>query len=113
MKNSQTLSQYALLWVNYFNDKSNVNGIEYSKFHQYCYFIDGIAVKYSIIKKYLEMEFNHSHDCMNNIPISLELHNIPTTIVSLCNIHGISVSNGQIQQINEISAVDQDDCCEE
>ena len=73
MKNSQTLAQYALSWVHYFNDEANINGIMYSKFRQYCYFVDGIAGKYSMIKKYLEMEFTPSHDRANNIPISLEL----------------------------------------
>jgi hypothetical protein len=57
MKNLQTLSHYALSWVNYFSDESNVNGIQYSKFRQYCYFVDGISSRYSSIKKFLEMEF--------------------------------------------------------
>jgi Integrase core domain. len=89
MKNSQTLSQYALLWVHYFDDEANVNGIEYSKFRQYCYFVDGITLKFSVVKKFLEMEFTIAHDRKNNIPISLELRNLPSTIVSLCNVHGI------------------------
>jgi hypothetical protein len=37
MKSSHTLSQYALLWVNYFLDEMNVNGVKYSKYRQYCY----------------------------------------------------------------------------
>lgn len=113
MKNTQTLSQYALAWVNYFNDEVNVNGIDYSKFRQYCYFVDGISGKYSVIKKYLEMEFDRSHDRVNNIPITLELRNIPTTIASLCNIHGISVSNTQIHSLNEVANDYQDNCYED
>lgn len=51
MKHSQTLSQYALAWVHYFDDEANVNGIVYSKFRQYCYFVDGMATKYSAVKR--------------------------------------------------------------
>jgi Integrase core domain. len=112
MKNSQSLAQYALSWVNYFNDESNVNGIDYSKFRQYCYFVDGISGRYSVIKKYLEMEFDRSHDRVNNIPISLELRNIPTTIASLCNIHGISIANSNINQVIAGESNDQDDYCD-
>jgi hypothetical protein len=32
MNHSQSLAQYALAWVNYFVDESNVNGVQYSKF---------------------------------------------------------------------------------
>jgi hypothetical protein len=35
MKSSHTLSQYALLWVNYFLDEMNINGVKYSKYRQY------------------------------------------------------------------------------
>ena len=111
MKNSQSLSQYALSWVNYFTDECNVNGISYSKFRQYCYFIDGIAGRYNSIKKFLELEFTSSHDRINNIPISLELRNIPTTIISLCNIHGISISQQSIHQVDECSDTIEDNCC--
>jgi hypothetical protein len=45
MKVNQTLSQYALLWVNYFVDEANVNGVNYSKFRQYCYYLDGLPQK--------------------------------------------------------------------
>lgn len=100
MKTSQTLAQYALAWVNYFTDESNVNGINYSKFRQYCYFVDGISGKYNTIKKFLELEFQKSHDRHDNIPISLELRNIPTTIMSLCQIHGITSNPSSIQQMS-------------
>lgn len=70
MKNSQSLAQYALAWVNYFSDESNVNGICYSKFRQYCYFVDGISAWSSTIKKFLEMEYTPGHDRNDNIPIS-------------------------------------------
>jgi hypothetical protein len=81
-----------------------VNGIVYSKYRQYCYFVEGLLSKYSVVQKFLEMEFNKLHDRKDNIPISLELRNLPTTIVSLCNIHGVSVASGSINQLN-----DQDD----
>jgi hypothetical protein len=102
MKISQTLAQYALAWVNYFADESNVNGIHYSKFRQYCYFVDGISGRYTTIKKFLELEFQKTHDRHDNIPISLELRNIPTTIISLCQIHGISCqASTNIHQMSE------------
>jgi hypothetical protein len=110
MKTSQTLAQYALSWVNYFTDESNVNGIEYSKFRQYCYFVDGISGRYTSIKKFLEMEFTRSHDPKNNIPITLELRNLPTTITSLCNVHGISISQSAIHSLNNQSATPVEDC---
>lgn len=100
MKNSQTLAQYALAWVNYFADESNVNGINYSKFRQYCYFVDGISGRYNSIKKFLELEFQKIHDRHDNIPISLELRNILTTIMSLCQVHGISGNTTHIQQMS-------------
>lgn len=104
MKNTQTLAQYALAWVNYFTDEHNVNGIRYSKFRQYCYYVDGISNRYSSIKKFLEMEFSTLHDRDDDIPISLELRNIPTTIMSICQIHGISCNNNSaIQQMTSIS----------
>jgi hypothetical protein len=73
----------------------------YSKFCQYAYFIDGIHPRFAPIKKFLEQEFTSSHDRMNNIPISLELHNLPATITSLAVTHGISVgmASGQVQQV--------------
>jgi hypothetical protein len=114
MKNSQSLSQYALSWVHYFDDEANVNGIEYSKFRKYCYFVDGLTSRFAVIKKFLEMEFTVAHDKMNNIPISLELRNLPSTIVSLCNVHGISMSttpvptNIQLVDDNMDSSVDCD-----
>lgn len=87
-----------------------MNGIKYSKFRQYCYFVDGISTKYSVIKKYLEMEFDQSHDQMNKIPITLELRNIPTTIASLCNVHGMTISTSQVHQINEQESDNLDNC---
>jgi hypothetical protein len=110
MKNSQTLSQYALSWVNYFSDECNINGIQYSKFRQYCYFVDGISGRYNSIKKFLEMEFTLSHDRINNIPIALELRNLPTTIVSLCNTHGISMMPQSVHQVDECANIEGDDC---
>jgi hypothetical protein len=79
--------------------------------------VDGISGKYSVIKKFLEMEFNHEHDRKNNIPITLELRNLPTTIVSLCNIHGISInqmtSNGNVHQIEDTPKMTSDEnCCD-
>mmetsp|Transcript_3560 Transcript_3560/g.6720 ORF Transcript_3560/g.6720 Transcript_3560/m.6720 type:complete len:615 (-) Transcript_3560:1923-3767(-) len=113
MKPTQSLSQYALSWVNYFHDEANVNGIVYSRYRQYCYFVDGISPKYMVLKKFLEMEFTRSHDRKDNIPISLELRNLPTTIISLCNVHGISIGNANIQQLNALETVDTDDCCDD
>jgi hypothetical protein len=66
MKVSQSLAQYALSWVNDFADETNVNSIRYSRFRQYCYFVDGISGRYTSIKKFLEMEFKKSHDCADN-----------------------------------------------
>jgi hypothetical protein len=109
MKISQSLSQYALLWVNYFLDEANVNGVRYSKFRQYCYFLDGLPPKFSIIRKFLEMEFTSSHDKIDNIPISLELRNLPSTILSLAQVHGISVSNAP-NNIHKVSDDDLADC---
>jgi hypothetical protein len=85
MKASQSLSQYALLWVNYFMDKTNVNGVcWYSKFRQYCYFLDSLLPqKYSVLQKFLEMEFISAHDKIDNIPISMDLRNLPSTILIL------------------------------
>jgi hypothetical protein len=110
MKVNQTLSQYALLWVNYFVDEANVNGVNYSKFRQYCYYLDGLPQKYSILRKFLEMEFTANHDKVNNIPISLELRNLPSTIMSLATIHGVSIatSTSNIHQISD-KTVDCDD----
>jgi hypothetical protein len=103
MKQNQSLSQYALLWVNYFVDEENVNGVRYSKFRQYCYFLDGLPQKYSILRKFLEMEFMSNHNKVNNIPISLELRNLPSTITSLANIHGIPIVNSSASNIHQIS----------
>jgi hypothetical protein len=97
MKANQSLSQYALMWVNYFTDESAVNGVVYSKFRQYCYFLDGLPQRYSVLRKFLEMEFVPPFDIFNNIPISLELRNLPATISSLANIHGV-VTSGPLQQ---------------
>jgi hypothetical protein len=110
MKVNQTLSQYALLWVNYFVDEANVNGVHYSKFRQYFYFLDGLPQKYSILRKFLEMEFTINHDKINNIPISLELRNLPSTILSLANIHGVPIASS-VSNIHQISdkTVDCDD----
>jgi hypothetical protein len=116
MKNGQTLPQYALTWVHYFDDEANVNGIVYSKFCQYCYFVDGISVKYSVVKKFLEMEFTTSHDRKDNIPISLELRNLLSTIVSICHVHGISVSHAtptNVHQLKDSDTIDvKEDCCD-
>jgi hypothetical protein len=112
MKTSHSLSQYALLWVNYFTDEANVNGIRYSKFRQYCYFIDGLPQKYSILRKFLEMEFASHHDKVDNIPISLELRNLPSTIQSLAQLHGLSSSSGSSNHIHQVSE-QQVDCKEE
>ena len=101
MKNSQILVQYALCWVNYFNDEYNVNGIRYSKYRQNCYFIDVISSRFHTIKKFLELEFSQEHDKMDNIPISLDLHFIPTTIKNLCHTHGISLSAPHIQLVHD------------
>jgi hypothetical protein len=97
MKANQSLSQYALMWVNYFTDESAVNGVVYSKFRQYCYFLDGLPQHYSVLCKFLELEFVPPFDKFNNIPISLELRNLPATISSLANIHGV-VTSGSLQQ---------------
>jgi hypothetical protein len=111
MKSSQSLSQYALLWVNYFTDEANVNGIQYSKFRQYCYFIDGLPQKYSVLRKFLEMEFESNHDKVDNIPISLELQNLPSTVQSLAHLHGLSLSNSSnhIHQVSEQQVDCEDD----
>jgi hypothetical protein len=58
------------------------------------------------------MEFTRSHDRINNIPISLELRNLPATITSLCNIHGINVSNTNIQQLG-ITVDDKEEDCDD
>lgn len=102
MKISQSLVSYAYSWVKYFTNEANINGIPYSKYWQsYAYFVDGLHHKYAPIKKFLEQDFQSHHDRHNNIPISLELHNLPATIASLATIHGISISsqNGQVQQV--------------
>jgi hypothetical protein len=107
MRSSQSLSQYALLWVNYFLDEATVNGVRYSKFRQYCYFLDGLPQRYSIFRKFLDMEFDSNHDKVDSIPITLELRNLPSTIQSLANIHGINLTNsGNIHQITSDSLVD-------
>jgi hypothetical protein len=111
MKASQSLSQYALLRVNYFLDEANVNGVRYSKFRQYCIFLDGLPLKFSVIRKFLEMEFTPAHDKIDNIPISLELRNLPATIVSLSQIHGISIGHSptNVHQISEDPLVNCED----
>jgi hypothetical protein len=119
MKVSQSLSQYALAWVNYFTDELNVNGVAYSKFRQYCYFLDGLPQRYLVLCKFLDMEFVPPYDKSNNVPISLELHNLPATIASIANAHGIILSAPQqphIHQVNDAHAnphdnpKDTDDC---
>jgi hypothetical protein len=102
MKVSQSLSQYALTWVNYFTDESAVNGVVYSKFRQYCYFVDGLPQRFSVLRKFLEMEFVPPYDKFNNIPISLELRNLPATISSLANIHGVTVSGNQPSAVHQV-----------
>jgi hypothetical protein len=92
MKNSQSLSQYALSWVNYFNDEMNVNGVRYTKYRQYGYFMKGLPARFSPLRKFLDMEFTSHHDKEDNIPITVELRNLPTTIQSLASFHGISLS---------------------
>ena len=39
---------------------------------------------------------------MSNIPISLELHNLPATIASLANVHGIpiGITSAQVHQVS-------------
>jgi hypothetical protein len=103
MKVSQSLASYAYSWVKYFTNEANINGIPYSKYRQYAYFVDGLHNKYSPIKKFLEQDFQPCHDRHNNIPISLELHNLPATIASLASTHGISLSTtcAQIQQVHD------------
>jgi hypothetical protein len=113
MKSSQSLSQYALSWVNYFSDEANVNGVRYSKFRQYCYFIDGLPQKYSILRKFLGLEFDNNHDRVDNIPISLELRNLPSTIQSLAQVHGISLAAGSISHIHQVSDDDKVNCDEQ
>jgi hypothetical protein len=100
-KASQTLASYAYEWVKYFTNEANVNGMLYSKYGQYTYFMWGIHNRFAPIKKFLEQEFKPHHDQMNNIPISLELHNLPATITSIARVHGISIGpvTGQIQQV--------------
>jgi hypothetical protein len=73
----------------------------YSKYGQYTYFMWGIHSRFSPIKKFLEQEFKDHHDQHNNIPISLELHNLPETISSLARIHGIPItlSTDKVQQV--------------
>jgi hypothetical protein len=106
MKASQSLASYAYEWVQYFNNEANVNGMPYSKYRQYTYFVWGLHNRYAPIKKFLEQDFKPYHDRHNNIPISLELHNIPATIASLAIVHGISPTTsttGHIQQLQDTS----------
>jgi hypothetical protein len=114
LKNSQSLSQYALSWVNYFNDEMNVNGVRYTKYRQYGYFMKGLPARFSPLRKFLDMEFTPNHDKEDNIPITVELRNIPTTIQSLATFHGISISQSlsPVSHINKIDqpADDMDDC---
>jgi hypothetical protein len=82
----------------------NVNGVQYSKFRQYCYFVDGLHSKYASITNFLEQDFQVHDDHHNTIPISLELNNLTVTITSLAAIHVFSIRNksGQIQQQMQI-----------
>lgn len=108
MKASQSLASYAYSWVKYFLNEANINGVPYSKYRQYAYFIDGLHPKFAPIKKFLEQDFMPFHDRHDNIPISLELNNLPATIASLAQIHGISLANSSttIQQVSFQSDVD-------
>jgi hypothetical protein len=112
MKHSQTLSQYALLWVHYFNDELNVNGVRYTKYRKMIYFLSGLPSKYSPLRKFLELEIIPPFDKEDNLPISLELHNLPSTIHSLSVLHGINLSapsmGSNIHQVGD--NVSQDDC---
>mmetsp|Transcript_17203 Transcript_17203/g.32572 ORF Transcript_17203/g.32572 Transcript_17203/m.32572 type:complete len:491 (+) Transcript_17203:1535-3007(+) len=103
MKISQSLASYAYEWVKYFTNEANVNGMPYSKYCQYTYFMWGLHNKYTPIKKFLEQEFRQHHDHENNVPISLELHNLPATIASLATVHGISVAPTTSVQIHHVS----------
>jgi hypothetical protein len=93
--------------------KANLNGVSYPKYRQYAYSVDGLHARYLLIKKFLEQDFMSHHDCENNILISLELHNIPATIVNLAKMHGISLSptTNQINQVcfDLVNDKDQDD----
>lgn len=67
-----------------------------------------------MVKKFLEMEFTHLHDRRDNIPISLELHNLPSTIVSICHVHGILIStnnNSNVQQLDDSGSDGMENCC--
>jgi hypothetical protein len=110
MKASQSLASYAYAWLQYFTNEANVSGMSYSKYKQYAYFVDGLHTRYSPIKKFLEQDFLPQHDRENDIPISLELHNIPATIASLAKLHGISpqMNNNQVQQIQTMGHQESD-----
>jgi predicted nucleotide-binding protein (sugar kinase/HSP70/actin superfamily) len=61
------------------------------------------------------MEFEAIHDKVDNIPISLELRNLPSIIQSLAQIHGLSTNGGSSNNIHQISdkMVDCEDNTEE
>jgi hypothetical protein len=49
------------------------------------------------------MEFESIHDTkVDNIPISLELRNLPSTIQSLAQIHGLSMSSGVLTNVHQV-----------
>lgn len=110
MKISQSLAGYAYQWVQYFINEANVNGVPYSKYRQYAYFVNGLHGRFSPIIKFLEQEFLPNHDRHNNIPISLELNNLPATIASLAKLHGIqlNIHGGEHKSIHKLSTKEDD-----
>jgi hypothetical protein len=75
----------------------------YSKYRQYTYFVWGLHNHFTPIKKFLEQEFKTYHDQEDNIPISLELHNLPAMIASLATIHGIPLTQSSMQsQVQQV-----------
>lgn len=48
------------------------------------------------------MEFVAPYDKFNNIPISLKLWNLPATIASLANIHGVTLMANQQSHIHQV-----------
>ena len=55
----------------------------------------GLPACFYPLCKFLEMEITHEHDRNNNVPMTMELCNLPTTIQSPASYHGINLSSSQ------------------
>jgi hypothetical protein len=54
------------------------------------------------------MEFDSTHDKADAIPITLKLHNLPSTIQSIAHIHSINLNN--VRHIHHITSNPMVDC---